>query len=96
MLLTSLHHIIKLLGNNSNSRSRSPAVRIESVHNISGEYFKILQENATELEDLPIVRDPFVRKWGVEAWREHRFWMAWEAGLFGAGFLQRWVVVIRK
>jgi hypothetical protein len=93
-LLTSLQHMIKLI--NTSPNSGSPSVTIESVHNVSGEYGKLLQETAAALEDSRCVREPFVLKWGVEAWREHRFWIAWEAGLLGAGFMQRWVIVVRK
>jgi hypothetical protein len=37
-----------------------------------------------------------IQEEGIEAWREKKFMLAWEAGLLRAGFLTRWRVVLVK
>jgi hypothetical protein len=95
MLFIPLHQVIELL-TTANDISGHATLAISSVQNISENYAIALDTIATTLQDHRKVRDSFVRKWGMQGWREQMFWTVWEAALFKLGFLQRWVIVIRK
>jgi len=89
-LLTSLHRVIELL------TSTPSKLTIESILNVSASCVTGLNALEGELQDDRGIRTAFIDKWGVEGWREHRLMMAWEAGLLSAGYLTRWIVVVRK
>jgi hypothetical protein len=95
MLFIPLHQVIELL-TTTNDTSGHATLAISSVQNVSENYAIALDTIAITLQDHRKVRDSFVRKWGMQGWREQMFWMVWEAALFKLGFLQRWVIVIRK
>ncbi|KAJ7085729.1 hypothetical protein B0H15DRAFT_1023325 [Mycena belliarum] len=89
-LLASFHRILELL-------TVGPAALIlENVSNMSKKYTVGLEAAAAHLEEDPAARTAFIQQWGVAGWREQRLMMAWEAALFSAGHLRRWVVVVRK
>lgn len=89
-LLSSLSHFLELV------TSGPAAVVVQSVQNASEEYADFLDTYVRNLEDDPHVREDFVRKWGIEGWREERFFASWEAALFSAKLLEHWVVVAHK
>ncbi|KAI0929217.1 hypothetical protein AcW1_006217 [Taiwanofungus camphoratus] len=89
-LLGSLSHFLELV------TSGPAAVVVQSVQNASEEYADFLDTYVRNLEDDPHVREDFVRKWGIEGWREERFFASWEAALFSAKLLEHWVVVAHK
>lgn len=89
-LLTSLDSIFRLISSGS-----SPLV-VESVQNVSEQYAIFLDRYAQELTDLPKVRDKFVAQWGLAGWREERLMVSWEAALFRAGLMVRWVVLVTR
>ncbi|KIP12339.1 hypothetical protein PHLGIDRAFT_113814 [Phlebiopsis gigantea 11061_1 CR5-6] len=87
-LMTTLNGVLNLLTSGS-----SPLV-VESVQNVSEQYASYLDRYARELTDLPKVRDKFVAQWGIAGWREERLMVTWEAALFRAGLMLRWVVLV--
>ena len=87
-LLTTLDGVISLL------RSGSSPLVVEAVQNVSEQYASYLDRYVCELTDLPKVRDKFVAQWGMAGWREERLMVTWEAALFRAGLMLRWVVLV--
>ncbi|KAK7019310.1 hypothetical protein R3P38DRAFT_3273601 [Favolaschia claudopus] len=93
-LLASLHRILELL----TTRGAGPgdALKLENVSNISKDYARALNAAAERLEDVAAMREAFISQWGEAGWREQRLMMGWEAALFSAGLLMRWLVVVRR
>ncbi|KAJ7112453.1 hypothetical protein C8R43DRAFT_153168 [Mycena crocata] len=89
-LLASLHRVLELL------TAGPAALALESVSNVSQQYADGLTAAAEHLEDDRATRTTLIQQCGMAAWREQRLMMAWEAALFSAGHLSRWVVVVRK
>ena len=89
-VLTSLENITQLLSSGPQS------LVVESVQNVSDQYARFLQDYAEELVEKSDVRDRFVKCWGMEGWREEVLVGQWEAALFSAGVLKRWLVVVKK
>ncbi|KAJ7172137.1 hypothetical protein C8R46DRAFT_1348614 [Mycena filopes] len=89
-LLGSLHRVLELL------TAGPAALALESASNVSGKYADGLSAAAEHLEENRAARTAFVHRWGVTGWREERLMMAWEAALFSAGHLTRWIVIVRK
>ena len=89
-LLTSLPRVLELA-----TAGPSPLI-VEEVRNVSDKYATILDSVNGELEVDRQMRSAFIEEWGVDCWREHRLLTAWESGLLNAGFLMRWIVVVRK
>jgi hypothetical protein len=89
-LQASLHRILELL------TTGTAALALENVSNVSRQYADGLSAAATHLEEASATRAAFIRQWGDAGWREERLMMGWEAALFSAGLLMRWVVVVRK
>ncbi|KAI0086358.1 hypothetical protein BDY19DRAFT_908336 [Irpex rosettiformis] len=89
-VLTSLESILQLLS------SGPQQFIIDSVQNASDQYARYLQDYAEDLVNRSFVRDKFVNRWGMEGWREEVLMGQWEAALFSAGILKRWLVVVRK
>ncbi|KAJ7766879.1 hypothetical protein B0H16DRAFT_1412808 [Mycena metata] len=89
-LLGSLHRVLELL------TAGPAALALESVLNVSRKYADGLNAAALHLEEDRAARTAFVHQWGVAGWREQRLMMAWEAALFSAEHLTRWIVVVRK
>ncbi|KAJ6531310.1 hypothetical protein B0H19DRAFT_967011 [Mycena capillaripes] len=87
-LLASLHRVLELL------TAGSGALALENVSNMSKQYTNGLTAAAAHLEDDRAARAAFVHQWGVAGWREQRLMMGWEAALFSARLLTRWVVVV--
>jgi hypothetical protein len=85
-----LHRILELL------TTGTAALALENVSNVSRQYADGLSAAATHLEEASATRAAFIRQWGDAGWREERLMMGWEAALFSAGLLMRWVVVVRK
>ncbi|KAJ7137725.1 hypothetical protein C8R44DRAFT_727940 [Mycena epipterygia] len=91
-LLASVHRVLELLA----AGPGPAALTLERVENVSKTYAEGLNAAAGHLEDDRATRAAFIQQWGVAGWREQRLMMAWEAALFSAGHLTRWVVVVRK
>jgi len=89
-LLTSLHHITEVLS------TESSTVSIQQITNVTAEHIIALRMMEQSLVTDPVRRLGMIGKWGLDGWRDHRFMIAWEAGLLSAGYLQRWNVVVRK
>ncbi|KAJ7461473.1 hypothetical protein FB451DRAFT_1268289 [Mycena latifolia] len=89
-LLASVHRILELL------TVGPAALALEYVSNASKKYAEGLDAAGGHLEEDRVSRTAFIQQWGVAGWREQRLMMAWEAALFSAGYLRRWVVVVRK
>ncbi|KAJ7286201.1 hypothetical protein C8J57DRAFT_1708554 [Mycena rebaudengoi] len=86
-VLASINRILELL---------TAGPTLERVVNVSEQYAAALNVRSLHLEDDKDCRAAFIQQWGLAGWREERLMMAWEAALFSAGWLTRWVVVIRK
>ncbi|KAK7038068.1 hypothetical protein R3P38DRAFT_2904239 [Favolaschia claudopus] len=93
-LLASLHRILELL----TTRRAGPgdALKLENVSNVSKDYARALNAAAERFEDVAAMREAFISQWGEAGWREQRLMMGWEAALFSAGLLMRWLVVVRR
>ncbi|KAJ6502131.1 hypothetical protein C8R45DRAFT_1190452 [Mycena sanguinolenta] len=91
-LQASLHRILELL----TAAGPGTALALENVSNVSRQYADGLNAAAEHLEDDSATRAAFIRQWGEAGWREQRLMMGWEAALFSAGLLMRWVVIVRK
>ncbi|KAF7363808.1 hypothetical protein MSAN_01038700 [Mycena sanguinolenta] len=91
-LQASLHRILELL----TAAGPGVALALENVSNVSKKYADGLNAAAEHLEEASATRAAFIRQWGEAGWREQRLMMGWEAALFSAGLLMRWVVVVRK
>ncbi|KAJ7709482.1 hypothetical protein B0H17DRAFT_1324416 [Mycena rosella] len=89
-LLASVHRILELL------TAGPAALALESVSNVSRTYADGLNAAAEQLEEDRATRTAFIQRCGIAGWREQRLMMAWEAALFSAGYMTRWVVVVRK
>ncbi|KAJ7632963.1 hypothetical protein FB45DRAFT_866459 [Roridomyces roridus] len=89
-LFASIHRILELL------TAGPAALALESVSNESIKYANALNAAATQLEQDPAARSAFIQQWKEEGWRERRLMLVWEAALFSAGHLMRWVVVVRR
>ncbi|KAJ6618812.1 hypothetical protein B0H10DRAFT_1658575, partial [Mycena sp. CBHHK59/15] len=89
-LFVSLQRVLALL----TAGPAAPA--LERVLNVSERYATALRATATRLEDDRGTRTTFIHQWGAAAWREQRLMLEWEAALFSAGHLTRWIVVVRK
>ena len=89
-LLTSLDGILRLI------LSGPAPLAVESVQNVSEQYASYLDRYVHELANLPKVRDKFVTQWGLAGWREERLLVTWEAALFRAGLMVRWVVLVTR
>ncbi|KAF8205781.1 hypothetical protein K438DRAFT_1670024 [Mycena galopus ATCC 62051] len=89
-LQASLHRVLELL------TAAPGALALENVSNVSKQYAEGLNKAAEQLEDAGVTRAAFIRQWGEAGWREQRLMMGWEAALFSAGLLTRWLVVVRK
>ncbi|KAJ7256499.1 hypothetical protein B0H12DRAFT_1232828 [Mycena haematopus] len=91
-LQASLHRILELL----TAAGPGVALALENVSNVSKQYADGLNAAAEHLEGASGTRAAFIGQWGEAGWREQRLMMGWEAALFSAGLLMRWVVVVRK
>ncbi|KAJ6490594.1 hypothetical protein C8R47DRAFT_1214887 [Mycena vitilis] len=89
-LLASPHRVLELL------TAGPGALALENVSNISIKYAEGLTAAAEHLEDDSLARSAFINRWGEAGWREQRLMMVWEAALFSAGLLTRWVIIVRK
>lgn len=89
-LQSTLDHILREL------ISGSSPFNVQYVQNVSAEYAEYLSCYLRELEEDDDIRSAFVTKWGLDAWREERFLLAWEAALFTAGLLTRWIILARR
>lgn len=89
-LLTSLQYILKLL------TSGTSRLSVDSVQNVSEEYASYLDRYVQDLTDMPKARGRLVAQWGLDGWREERLFVAWEAALFRAGVMSRWVVLVTR
>lgn len=89
-VMISLDYIMKII-----TSGPTPLI-VESVQNVSEQYSGYLQEYTHNLTYNPVKRDKFVSDFGLEGWREERLLGHWEAALFTAGVLTRWVVLVRK
>jgi hypothetical protein len=89
-LLTTLAHILKLLA------SGPVPSAVESVQDVSDQYASYLERYVQELTNIPKVRDRFISQWGVIGWREERLLVSWEAALFRARLMSRWVVFVTR
>ncbi|KAJ7685521.1 hypothetical protein DFH06DRAFT_1463538 [Mycena polygramma] len=89
-LLASPHRVLELL------TAGPGALALENVSNVSIKYAEGLTAAAEHLEDDRLARGAFIDRWGEAGWREQRLMMVWEAALFSAGLLTRWVVIVRK
>lgn len=90
-LLTSLHRVVELL-----AAAGPVPVTIESVTNATATQITALWALHSRLLADRGLRSALIDKWGEEGWREHRLMVAWEAGLLAAGYISRWIVVVRK
>jgi hypothetical protein len=93
-LLTSLHRVVELL--TANPAAARPPLTVVGVRNVSGEYALALGAAAAEMVDARRVREALVGRLELRGWREERFWLEWEAAVVEAGFLERWIVVVRR
>ncbi|KAJ7940273.1 hypothetical protein B0H13DRAFT_2260525 [Mycena leptocephala] len=91
-LLASLHRVLELL----TAGPGTGALALENVSNVSTKYAEGLTTAAERLEDDSATRAAFIHQWGEGAWREQRLMLGWEAALYSAGLLTRWVVIVRK
>jgi hypothetical protein len=91
-LLASLHRVLELL----TAGPGTGALALENVSNVSTKYAEGLTGAAERLEDDSATRAAFIHQWGEGAWREQRLMLGWEAALYSAGLLKRWVVIVRK
>ncbi|KAL4244920.1 hypothetical protein ABKN59_001455 [Abortiporus biennis] len=87
-LMFPLDAILRLL------TSENSPLRIQLVKNISEEFASTIDDRMSMLERDVMTREVFLGFWGIEAWREERFCLAWEAALHRAGVLTRWKVVV--
>ncbi|KAI0818975.1 hypothetical protein BC629DRAFT_689880 [Irpex lacteus] len=89
-VLTSLESVLRMLS------SGPDALIVDSVQNVSDSYTGYLYDYVDELVKRSSTRDRFVTQWGMEGWREEVLTGQWEAALFSAQMLKRWLVVVRK
>ncbi len=89
-VLTSLESVLRILS------SGPDALVVDSVQNVSDSYTGYLHDYVDELVKRSSTRDKFVTQWGMEGWREEVLTGQWEAALFSAQMLKRWLVVVRK
>ncbi|CAK5277308.1 unnamed protein product [Mycena citricolor] len=89
-LLLSLHGLLEALTIGDGS------LALESASNASSTYSAVLMDRNEKLEEDRQVRTRYISSFGERSWREERFMLAWEAALFSAGLLKRWIVVVRK
>lgn len=89
-LLTTLAYILKLLA------SGKTPVAVESVQDVSDQYAGYLESYVQELSAMPKIRDRFIAQWGMAGWREERLLTSWEAALFRAGLMSRWVILVTR
>lgn len=89
-LLISLHRITELL-----TSGTSPLI-IESITNVTSAQITTLKHLDQELVGDKILRSNLIRKWGEKGWREHRLMISWEVGLLTAGYLAKWIIIVRK
>ncbi|KZT29724.1 hypothetical protein NEOLEDRAFT_469830 [Neolentinus lepideus HHB14362 ss-1] len=89
-LTTSMHKILELLTSENN------AFRVVSLFDISADYSARLDRHVQDLEADASLRTTAIDKLGLEGWRQERFMISWEAGLYTAHLLTRWMVVLRK
>ncbi|KAH9952075.1 hypothetical protein B0H21DRAFT_12441 [Amylocystis lapponica] len=69
---------------------------VHSVKNISEERATSLNAYVHQLEDDTVLRAEFASRWGMEGWREEKFYAAWEAALLASVLLEEWLVVVQK
>ncbi|TDL24989.1 hypothetical protein BD410DRAFT_837871 [Rickenella mellea] len=89
-LLTPLHLILSLF------TSGLHMLHIDHIKNVSVERSVYLEQYAECLEEDPEMRSAFVVWAGINGWREEMLHAYWEAALFRAKVLTRWVVVFRN
>ncbi|CCM00000.1 uncharacterized protein FIBRA_02025 [Fibroporia radiculosa] len=89
-LSPSLPHVLQFL-------TSGPApFTICSVDNVSENRVASLSRYVQDLETNAGVRNICVQQWGMDGWREERFFAHWEAAALTAGLLERWTVTVRK
>ncbi|TFK49928.1 hypothetical protein OE88DRAFT_293787 [Heliocybe sulcata] len=89
-LATPVHRILELL------TSGNSGLDVISLNNISADYLAGLNHHAQNVEDNRNLRTTMIDDIGLEGWREERLMFSWEAGLYAANLLTRWVIMLRK
>lgn len=89
-LFTSVPQILQLL------ISGPDTLTVDRLMNVSEARATFLNAYVQDLEIDPLVRDDFVRTWGMEAWREERLLTAWESAALTAKLLEHWSIVVHK
>lgn len=89
-LKMSLSDVIGILTNGA------PPFTVEAVRKVSKEYAAFLHRCVEDLEVDPVAISAFMNEWGRQAWVEERLCTVWEAALVEVGWLDSWVIVVRK
>jgi len=91
-LFITLNQIVELLI----SPAHADPLILESITNASSAYARSIAAAYDSLSNSRYARDPFIQEFGITAWREYRFFLAWEAALLKTGKLERWVVMVQR
>lgn len=76
----------------SSLTSGTTAVTIIAVQNISTQRAAALDAYVRILDEESTVRQKFVGVKGLSSWREEKLYAQWEAALYRANFLSRWII----
>jgi len=87
-LCMTLAQVLQLL------KSGSSPLTVDSVQNVSEAHATSLNTYVQNLDDDSLFRKTFVDQWGMNAWREEKFYMAWESAVLSAKLLERWSVIV--
>lgn len=89
-LFNRLHPILARL------TSGPAALTMCNVQNVSSKYAAELDKYAERLIYDPDTRTAFIKKAGIQAWREERLYVSWESALLKEGLISRWVLLMGK
>ncbi len=72
------------------------ALTMCNTQNVSFRYAVELDQYAERLACDPVSRFAFVKKFGIQVWREERLYLSWESALLKEGLISRWVLLLGK